>query len=71
MAAPLGAMKGIKIAGKYASLIKNSPKAMSELKTAMEAAIKTGKKLDQLQVDEILKKYVPEMGEKLMKAPMK
>jgi len=44
---------------------------MTELKAAMETAIKAGKKLDQLQVDEILKKYIPEMGEKLMKTPMK
>lgn len=64
-------MKGIKIAKKYATFVKTSPKAMAELKTAMDVAMKAGKKLDQLQVDEILKKYIPEMGEKLMKTPMK
>jgi hypothetical protein len=63
--------KWIKIAKDSFSVIKNSPKAMAELKAAMEWAAKIGKALDQAEVDTILAKYVPAMWKSLANKTIK
>lgn len=53
LAPGLGIFKGLKIASKAAWVLRKSPKAIEEL----QALAKLGKKIDQSQVDEIVKKY--------------
>ena len=50
-------VKWIKIAKEAATALKKSPEAMSKIRSLMETAQKSGKAIEQSQVDEILQSY--------------